>query len=288
MERIPYRWPVLPQYDLSERGVISMHIPPGVDRQNPQQLRDYGRHCPADWYTPSEHPELMAAIQKIKPDDRDSALAFVHTWGLLGRDHLVSLQDCEGGDPLWWIWAHARTIHWCLEATHALKTGDDGEIPLPGPDDEPFPVAVQGRVQDLGWEVWDPRIPPSRQIALRELLGNIVNQNISGMRRVLRADKTGNVQSYFVFSALIEMIYWHLADKIGGGQIHQCEADDCEAFFFQRDPRQRFCLPEPGKNESACSRRQRMRKYRRDPQRREKERRLERDRYRRSRQQTQP
>jgi hypothetical protein len=70
--------------------------------------------------------------------------------------------------------------------------------------------------------------------------------------------KTG--RTVFRFKALIQLIYWQLADWIDGGRLRQCA--ECQTYFFAEDGRQRFCPPPLGVDESRCARRARMRALR--------------------------
>lgn len=77
--------------------------------------------------------------------------------------------------------------------------------------------------------------------------------NLTGVRRT--ADG-------FQFAALIQLIYWQLADGISARrQLRPCQA--CGTPFFVTDGRQRFCPPPPnGPSESRCGKFYRMRRLR--------------------------
>jgi hypothetical protein len=109
----------------------------------------------------------------------------------------------------------------------------------------------------------------------------VINANIQGVVRELKVRSRRVIQklsqqphqrhdlkkerSYWVFTALIETAYWHLANLIDGGTVKRCE--DCSAIFIQRDRRQRFCPPSynpksSSRQHSRCGTRKRVREFR--------------------------
>jgi hypothetical protein len=62
------------------------------------------------------------ALAGLRDGDEPGTLAFATTYGLLGRRALMRPGPPEG-EPLAWVWAHARTVRVCLAVTaqlHAL------------------------------------------------------------------------------------------------------------------------------------------------------------------------
>ena len=90
----------------------------------------------------------------------------------------------------------------------------------------------------------------------RHLRGQLLTPNLSDVPRVFDADSERDV---FEFRALIQVVYWQIADKMhGGSTIRRCP---CGALFFPTDRRQKFCPPPPGTHESRCGKRLRQPRY---------------------------
>jgi hypothetical protein len=92
---------------------------------------------------------------------------------------------------------------------------------------------------------------------------SVINANIQGMVRALSVNKHPKIhdRSYWRFNAMIETVYWHLADIVDGGKVKRCE--DCHGIFIQEDKRQRFCPPTynpnpPKRRHSRCGTRKRV------------------------------
>ena len=74
-------------------------------------------------------------------------------------------------------------------------------------------------------------------------------------------------RSDFRYQALIEVIYWHLADTLTGRRIRRCKAQGCGGLFAQTDPRQLYCPPPIGvRGKSRCAERERKRRQRKTNQ----------------------
>ena len=87
------------------------------------------------------------------------------------------------------------------------------------------------------------------------LLAELFNPNLGSVRRTFDP-KSGS--SVFHFRALIEAIYWQIADK--GKALRQCE--ECGLWFFPNDARRKFCPNPTSGRESKCGKRNFMRKLR--------------------------
>jgi hypothetical protein len=94
-------------------------------------------------------------------------------------------------------------------------------------------------------------------VKARAVLRAFLEPNLCGVDRGYDPE-TG--RSVFKFKALIQLIYWQVADWINGERLRACE--ECQTIFFASDDRQRFCPPPQGINESRCARRARMRALR--------------------------
>ena len=86
---------------------------------------------------PFVFPELPARLADVEDGDEDGTLAFVQEWGLLGYSELFTSRASaaqraefdssygQWGDPLDWIWAHARTVRILLKLISLLKFYQD-------------------------------------------------------------------------------------------------------------------------------------------------------------------
>jgi hypothetical protein len=89
----------------------------------------------------------------------------------------------------------------------------------------------------------------------RQIIASLLNPNLSGVSRTY--DPVTN-RPTFQFRALIEMVYWELADRLGHYQIRACR---CGALFFASDAREKS-------HSTDCYRRFYMRDYRKGVRRR--------------------
>jgi hypothetical protein len=99
----------------------------------------------------------------------------------------------------------------------------------------------------------------------RVLRAFLINQNIVGIYRGLtvRKDKPTD-QTMFRYSAMIDIVYWHIATAIDGGTIRRCQERSCGAFFIQHHGGQHFCPPYGKQTESPCANRNRFRRFQRN------------------------
>jgi hypothetical protein len=238
-------------------------------------------------YAPAVHPELPGELARLTRGDTRSAVKFCETYGLLGYRQLTARPGASEGDPLIWVWTHAFTVRVCLHLTKLLQ---DADIPaleaylcsltiegLTRDDAAYWPAATVARLECIETMIWSKgstqlivaRDGTAHERAFdqaetlvdlaRTIRRVLINQNMAQMARRLQA-RGPQEHSAFGFTALIELIYWLLADAIEGGYVSRCEA--CTALFTHRKPRQRFCPPRGRQKESACAIRSRGAKHR--------------------------
>lgn len=258
------------------------------------------------YYAPARDRKVLTALARVVPGDEASALAFVHRWGLLGFAGLMRAAGTDVGkwsqggtvweaDPaerLDWIWAHADTVHFLMEAlrhrrkgpTNALKEylrsrrDRRAEVLQAEPGRSRTPAASRPELTiALG-----PTITTTRprgagadpDAELTRLLDWIINENLKGMNAALVRPldiPNGRVVGWR-FVALTNVIYWHLANVVMGDvRLERCA--ECDNYFEQTDARQRYCPPAEStrvrivqkvakRPESLCARRARMRRHR--------------------------
>src|SRR5262249_14555403 len=172
-----------------------------------------------------------------------------------------------------WIWGHANTINVCLTLTNLLQEGDETALQnylytLRGPICRGFHVhpdidACTEALEDGGY------IPfPEMGItaSAKWFRRHTINSNIGPVSRLMWDMDGKGEKSYFNVKGTVRAAYWHLANLIETGKYPfvRCKDPECQAWFAQRDPRQRFCPAQGGMKESRCSARYRMRARRAD------------------------
>lgn len=207
-----------------------------------------GKIVPGSLYAPSVDPSIPGELAKVHYGEL-TIEEFAGMFGQLGYSHLVSLEKRVGGDPVRWIRAHARTVAILLDLIGLLEEESESllkeyldEFPA-GPYGYAGVIRNQGIYATVNW----PRHPAATAI---EVANMFLNPNIEGIRRKV-FEVRGRARSYFTFRAMIQAIYWQLADKLENGGIRRCE--DCKRFFVARDKRQRYCPPPDGLKRSRCA-----------------------------------
>jgi hypothetical protein len=203
-----------------------------------------------EWYAPAEEPGLLGAFLDVG-GGRLNPTKFADKFGLLGYNQLVPNENKCAGDPLDWFMAHARTVHVIAELTNLLKKVQQRKI-------APAKLAdYESKIPDgpyaLGATV---ALIPLQQKAEKPVpvaigtLQHLLNANLGSTARKLQMTEVGGLRNAFTFRALVEVVYWQLADQLVKGSIHQCK--ECQRIFMSRDPRAEFCPPDPGKKTSRC------------------------------------
>ena len=238
------------------------------------------------------HLAAAAGQQGDRLEDRiPRLLKFYEAFGLLGETTLFGARgvifsrrhEVRAGDSVAWALRHARNIRLILSLDRergvaldrlmaALAEGR-GERPLRGlgRSEDATAVRHQPSLQiptcidrrqsvlkiNLGEEYERTRAsgPGLRLLALR-VIGELLNPNLASVPRTFDPD-TGEAR--FRFTALIQAVYWQLADRLGHHKVRRCP---CGGLFFQSDPRQRYCPPLLGRKDSQCAQRFRRRRVR--------------------------
>ena len=203
-------------------------------------------------------------------------LAFYRTFGLLGRTlgagggldgpraaRFDGRLEVRPGDPVAWALEHAGNVRLILMLRHAR--GDDLDTLLESMAKTQLghaitiPTTAPPFSSNLAWNIGDDaRLAhgPGRRQMARQMSSDLLNPNLATVSRMM-VPETGELR--FRFDALIEALYWQMADDMTRYQVRRCE---CGARFFARDERQIYCPPPPGIHESRCGKRFRMRKLR--------------------------
>lgn len=211
--------------------------------------------------TGAEENRYTSRVNTATADAVKNAIVhFLQQFGFLGQTMLqepegVRLVEIEGrrqlapGDPSLWVLDHASHVHICLELAGALSPGEHSD----GPEralralrfiEETRPRLFPGlplRIPTLerAYQTIDLstlyKPDDTETIKARALLRAYLAPNLGGVERGYDPE-TG--RSVLKFTALIQLIYWQVADWIDGERLRRCE--ECQTPFFARDDRQRF------------------------------------------------
>lgn len=227
-------------------------------------------HVDADLISP--FAAILVGAQRLE-DAVPRLRTFYQDFGLLGytlltgRPHRVPRAagrfDLREGDPIHWALAHAENVALILALTRERykqldrrltsisETQSLMRIPTIAPPQNSVPLAL-----DVAQELEKPGIQPLD--VARRIIAELLNSNLAGIARVYDPQTAA---PRFHFRALIDIIFWQLADRLEGRyQIRVCP---CGALFFAQDARQKHCPPRTDARESACTKRFRMRRLRR-------------------------
>ncbi len=259
----------------------------------------YERYPEARYIAPAGSPQLFSEVAKLHEGDSEAVLAFARRWGKLGWAEVAraSVGSFDAyveevrkyqtrmphetsliGEPLPWIWAHARGIRVCLDVLRYLRLRDlDGLDrylgPIRRPLGEDYPELMAVHIPfGAGHTIFDSQAGAIKGIEKEGwyIIWFIVNTNLVGIRHRLDMLDGAGVQVTRVYRGLIDVAYWQLAELAQDTQrVGVCE--ECGAIFRQEDRRQRFCPPPRwedeggqvhGPEESACAKKARMRRLR--------------------------
>jgi hypothetical protein len=240
----------------------------------------------AKWYEPTEDHELPDRLIEVATG-LTSPVEFANEYGLLGYSQLhrwegiptpemgdapLSLLMAEDpeftkqlanprapahielamGEPLYWFKAHARTVNAARDLLICLKSKNEGGLrdlleALPH-----MQYAALGGLSGEGAFGWVTDYAARDLMgAVQEALIGLINPNIQGLQRELHIDSFGQLRYSLTFTALIQVIYWHLVahldDKLPPRYCLRCGEP-----FFPADPRQRYCPKPLGKSRSVC------------------------------------
>jgi hypothetical protein len=259
------------------------------------QPRDTGRDHFDHFYLPMAHPRLPIELARVKEGDETAALRFVSRYGLLcyppyptryhlvfgsGDSEIITRQSSISGDPLEFVWLHARQIRWVLRLAMAFQKDDTDklmsimeEIMSPKawasyPHFAPRREQLNGKAWRLFgqagsgvvyWQRGRTATSPYEQVvgfnALR-VIQLVTSFNLEGVHpgtdirlKDVSAESAGHryglqdLRREFRWRHLLEVVYWHLWQQVIEGSNPLAICRQCGHFFIQQDGRQRFCPP---------------------------------------------
>jgi hypothetical protein len=196
---------------------------------------------------------------------------FCERFGLLGYTTLTGPRAVKGlgrtkgrrevrqADLICWALRHAANVRLILALHRGAQGWAELDAVLAQLAHWQIPLTTKPWQKPLGLALSTLRREHSPLEGGRRVLAALLQPNVE---QVARAISTTPGEPHFPFRlrALIDAIYWQLADAVEGHvEVRQCE---CGALFFARDPRQHSCPKLPGQRESRCTKRFRMRHLR--------------------------
>lgn len=228
-------------------------------------------------YDPMQEPSLPIELAALH-EGKIAPARFASKYGLLGYDRLVPREKRLGGDPIQWIGAHARAVFFSLDLVARINSGDTADLleGLCGMPKDFYGSLAECRLLDFTWirgRGWLAHVIKSHsrertgvtlhQICLSQVnttVLTLINPNIASIRRELMTDHRGRVTSVFRFDAMIQCVYWQIADRLERGGIRRCKF--CGRFFVPSGTKQRFCSPPSGVRRSRCAQNYHVRRFR--------------------------
>jgi hypothetical protein len=216
----------------------------------------------AEWYEPTEQEGLLEALFDVA-QGRRKPTSFADQFGLLGYNYIVPEENqCKGGDPLRWFVAEAHTVYVIailIGLVERAKESYGGRRELAtylGKEIPHGPYAFGGHVV----QCWCRGAGGNPVLRAKGILQQFLNVNLGDTARRLQRVTRNDFRSVFTFRALVQVIYWKLADQVGGSSICRCR--ECGRIFISQDSRLRFCAAEVGKTISPCKSRWNVRAHR--------------------------
>jgi hypothetical protein len=239
------------------------------------------------WYDPTKERELPDRLIEVATGLTDPS-EFVDEFGLLGFAQLHAWEgvprpemgdvplgllaaedpsfakqlkdprapafiELATGEPLYWFKAHARTVQAARNLIICLRLKDDNRLRELLETLSRKQYAALGDLCETGAFDWVTDYAARDLMAAgQEALIGLINPNIQGVQRKLHIDNVGQLKYSFTFTALIQIIYWHLASLLNDEELPPRFCQLCGEPFFPADPRQRYCPKSLGKSRSVC------------------------------------
>jgi len=230
---------------------------------------EYGDVSREVLYVPAERHELPSQLAKLTDRDEKTLTQFLETYGRFGFRELKqrgigtkpslyrTWPTKMQSEPLEWMFAHAATVRWCLDAACALGESNGRTKDAHCRDilaKHPREIAVGAGIQ-----LRQPAGPFKQPVpSVSRLLALHLDENLEGERR--RTGYDGEIFSVVEGRTLLEAVYSMIANRsMGGRQSRLAACKECGAVFLQTHDQQRFCPPRLGQTRSACQHRLAMR-----------------------------
>ena len=238
------------------------------------------------WYEPTEEHEIPDRLIEVATGLTDPVefadeygllgYAQLHSWGLPHLEmgdyplNLIRTEDpnflrqldkprapahieLTVGEPLHWFKAHAITVKLAHDLIISLKQMDERRMRdlLEGMPRKQF--AALDAIYGAEAFDWVPDHAPRDLLGtVHEAIIGLINPNIRGLQRELHLDRFSQLRYSLTFTALIQVIYWHLAARLDSDKLLPRNCERCGEPFFAGDRRQRYCPKPLGKSRSVC------------------------------------
>lgn len=197
----------------------------------------------------STKPEMGDNPQSFHAEDPD----FVRQAKTPLPKYLEQKFAIDQAEPLQWFLAHARTVKAANDLIVGLKLKDDSLLRKSLEDLPHKQYAALDKVSDsYAFDCAPDYAARDILAATREALIGLINPNIQGLQRKLHVDNFGQLRYSLTFTALIQIVYWHLASRLEDDRLPPRFCQRCGEPFFPADPRQRYCPAPLGKFRSVC------------------------------------
>lgn len=226
-------------------------------------------------YDPLAEQAAVGEVAKLHDGDERRLLRFARTWGPLGWP--LAGKDLEPpmkGEPLSWIWDHARNVRLALQLYDYLQ-GEDITglrqffesyrarfIPgfVPGVEQPTVPIAGRLGVTER-YPIADGREP---ERMAEDIIAAILNHNLA---EVSYRVGTSPLNLRLHSPSLLGAVYWHLAGAVTRRlRLGRCNDPTCDSLFVTADSRQKYCPPPSWSRQttgSLCGARDRKRRLKR-------------------------
>lgn len=277
-------WPVAEDY-IIEKGFILPVM--GGKVVDPRSLMALTRE-EKSLYLPMGRPELPGEFARLADEDEEKVLNFVRRYGLLGyhcalkfpyevisADQMKMYNDKSPGDPLNWVFAHAKAVNLVMHLAEALNKPDELKIRLErllvkedlssGQKRVVVSYLIPNRAFGLpGYARTDIDLLGGYKKTAIYIIADILNKNLTGIERNLKMewreeDNDYRIISLFNFCNLLDCIYWLIADAVTAGKIRACEY--CGKPFVAPNDKTKYCPPLPWQTYSTCMNRAKQRKF---------------------------
>ncbi|MGG2059674.1 hypothetical protein [Priestia megaterium] len=211
-------------------------------------------------YMPITHRELPSEIAKLNDKNIKSLLMFCKRYGDFGYED--NIEEINFSPKIDWIWSHVNTVQFILTLAFHLQQKDERNIKrtiMKYCDYNStnhkinFSTSVKFKASIKSWSYNE-----DLSFLAHQILNDIVNENISSVKRIVNMKKDGIFKKTFIFETLFEVTYWLILDAVEKCEIRKC--DQCNIPFIINNKRQKFCPKLEFQSESNCALLYRQRK----------------------------
>ena len=233
---------------------------------------------------PAEASELLQEFMRLfsafdTASEAGMILSFCQRWGHLGHSELLIANDTgtdaaaitsglgepgTGTDPVGWVKDHVVAAYLASTLLAVVKNEPDANL-IDALAQIPRPLVFPAGSDYFSWHYLDdPQLGPegTRKLLLSAAT-QLIGPNVAGIHIVPQVDDEAmQVGTTLRFTALIEVIWWHVLKLAESPKLRVCQ--ECRSVFAPKRTNQVYCPPPAYSRgeESLCAVRQRMRSYR--------------------------